>query len=124
MMRALRLPHLELILEAQLNFLEQGYLEKAMACLQYTSDDINLRGRTFRDGLLGDSTSACIVAVSSYAGCFVRGNWNSALRMISGLFNHFCKSSGGNNRKNDLSELLNRVCSKHSSETSKSSTYR
>ena len=110
LMRMLGIPHLDIILEAQLNFLEQGYFEKAAACIRYASDPINLQGRTFDDDLMRNSTTACIVTVSAYAGCFVRGNWDYNLLIVSQLFYRFCQPSDtADAPKNDLDELLNRV---------------
>jgi hypothetical protein len=97
-MRIFRLPHLDVILEIQLTFIEQGLYKNAADCIGYLADPANMES-------IRDCTAVCIVALAKYARCFTHGEWKAALEFIPAIFYHF-----RNQTPETLCELLHQVC--------------
>jgi hypothetical protein len=99
-MRIFRLPHLDVILEIQLTYIEQGFYNNATDCVGYLADPANMEGLR-----LPNCTAVCILSLAKYARCFTHGEWKAALEFIPAVFHHFCSQN-----PETLRDLLQQVC--------------
>jgi hypothetical protein len=103
----MRRPHVDLILELQLNFLEQGYFDRAMDCIKLALHATDLNGRSAVEVVSSNLTLSLIFVISAYAGCFVRGEWEKAIA-TTGAFYRFCEPDG-DARQGSLLDFLCQV---------------